>query len=61
MTVREPRCIVCGGPHQPMSPFYCDEDGMEREITRMGAPLWNRITAQVMRLRTLGERPGEDK
>lgn len=43
------RCIVCGGEHQPSSAMYCDEDGMDREIARMGARHWNRITGQVMR------------
>lgn len=42
------RCIVCGGAHRPTGAMSCDEDGMEREIKRMGAQLWNRITGQVM-------------
>jgi hypothetical protein len=40
------RCIVCGGDHQP-APLVCDPAGMDREIKRMGARRWNRITARV--------------
>lgn len=43
------RCIVCGGEHQPTSAMVCDEDGMDREIARMGNRQWTRITGQVMR------------
>jgi hypothetical protein len=56
----EVRCIVCGGDHLPTSPMICDEDGMDREIARMGNRLWNRITGQVMRRNnrdTSGEEP----
>jgi hypothetical protein len=55
------RCIVCGGEHQPTSAMYCDEDGMDREIARMGSRQWNRITGQVMRAlnrRPVGETEG---
>lgn len=53
-------CIVCSGEHQPTSPMVCDEDGMDREIARMGAQRWNRITKQVMRqaaLKALASQP----
>lgn len=42
-------CILCGGDHHPGEPSACDPDGIDREIQRMGARLWNRISGQVMR------------
>ncbi len=42
------RCILCGGDHQPTSPMYCDDDGMDREAKRMGALKWTRISGLVM-------------
>jgi hypothetical protein len=42
------RCIVCGGDHQPQA-SVCNLDGMDREVSRMGAKKWNAITSQVMK------------
>ena len=37
-----PRCMICGTDHQPGG--QCDDAGMDRQIERMGARRWNRIT-----------------
>jgi hypothetical protein len=42
------RCILCGGDHEP-SAARCDELGMDREIARLGARRWNRLSVQSVR------------
>ena len=45
---REMRCILCGGDHEP-HPARCDDEGIDREIARMGARRWNQLANQAQR------------
>jgi hypothetical protein len=40
-------CIVCGGEHES-HPAVCDPKGMERQIAKLGARTWNRLTRPRM-------------
>lgn len=42
------RCIACGTDHDPTE-TKCSDEGMGRQIARMGARQWNRITAQLQK------------
>ena len=37
------KCVVCGGDHVP-HPAVCDPEGMQRQIAKLGARTWNRLT-----------------